>query len=130
MAESNIEPEGSNLVPIFILRFFTSIIGWSAAGRRVLVRIDDTYEEALKDRQFRGRVVRLTSNGNALILLENPIKAKGKDLRNILAVPRHHGYDFNHLWWGSIAVNLINSVEMDDLKKPDAWIAIASIKIN
>lgn len=117
------------MVPTFILRFFNNIIGWSAAGRNVLIRIEDAYEETLKNRQFCGRIVKLTNNGNALMHLKNPIKTKGRDTRNILAVPRHHGYDFNHLWWGSIAVNLINSVEMDDLKKPDAWIAIASIRL-
>lgn len=113
-----------------ILSTLVRFSGWTPVGKSVLIKIDDAAETKLNNQKFVGKVAALSDNGTALIELDSPINIAGESRDFVNAIPRHTGYDFYHLCFGFIAVNLVNlQGNMVNNGQMRACFAIASMKI-
>jgi hypothetical protein len=113
-----------------VVNAWVRLLGWSPVGKKVFLRIDDAFEEALKGRNFSGRLTALNQDGTAVIELEMPLVLKDETIKCVIAVPRHQGYDFYYLYWGLIAVDLAkpNRMNVSTDEQAGTRIAIASLK--
>lgn len=114
-----------------VINVWVRLLGWSPVGKKVLLKIDDAFEEALKGRNFVGQITALNRDGTAVIELEMPLILKDGTLECVVAVPRHQHYDFYHIYWGLIAVNLVKPMRknVSTEEQTETRIAIASLTI-
>jgi len=114
-----------------ILSTLARLFGWSPIGKSVLLSIDDSLDTTLNNCLFYGNLVTVNQDGTAIIELEIPLALKESTMSRVLTIPRHQYCNFFYLFWGFIAVDLINPNMVNGLatEQTGARFAVASLKI-
>jgi hypothetical protein len=95
----------SSLVPLRLrlLERVGGALGFSPEGRPVRVWTEGRPGEE-ESRIQEGTVVEV-ADGGALVELDEPVTADGRELRRVLLVPRERGWGLRALWFSFIAVD-------------------------
>ena len=111
-----------------IVSRLTRLSGWTPVGKSVEIEIDECSLPSLLGKILSARVVALKENGAAVLDLIEPIEQGAKRIQAVVAQPRHEGYDFFHVGFGTIAVDLSPLAEEQGIEKQDTRFAIGLIK--
>lgn len=90
------------------------------------VIIEESGEPSLIGKRVTARVLAVSSDGAAMLELPEDLTVNAEEVRNVEAIPRHKGYDFQHLFLGKIAATLALPA-MGQPAQPDRRFALAII---
>lgn len=80
--------------------------GWTPVGKQLEFEMLEASSHTLVGEHFNCKISTLYSNELARIHLEEPIRLFDNDLWTIDAFSRHSGYDFYHMVFGHIAIDI------------------------
>ena len=76
-------------------------LGWTPIGKSIQIEVDDSAANELIGNSITAEIVRLHADGSATLKLKSPLDFDRTFIAEVVAVPRHSGFDFFRLvTWG------------------------------
>lgn len=89
-----------------ILSRIARFLGWKPIGATVNVRVDESSNLSIVGTELTATVTSIKENGAFVLRLATPLMQGGVPVQEVIAYPRHRGYDIYRIAFGAIAVYL------------------------
>lgn len=89
-----------------ILARIARFLGWRPIGETVNVRVDESSNSSIVGTELTATVASIKKNGAFVLRLATPLMQGERPMQEVIAYPRHKGYDIYHIAFGAIAVYL------------------------
>jgi len=89
-----------------ILSRLARALGWNPVGINVNLKIDESAFSSNIGKELTANIASVQNDGSFVLKLDDPLMQEAQKVQEVIAYPRHSGYDIYHLAVGAIAVDL------------------------